>query len=259
MRSILRNWLKPLLPAAFVRQGKHAGRILASLKGTEQVFTEIYRNNQWGGADGEICSGGGSSGSGVAGVYQELMADQAVIHGFPNLDFVDLGCGDMAVGRSLIPLCNSFTGVDIVKYVVDRHQRDFDSDKVRFVHLDIIRDALPAGDVCFLRQVLQHLSNRQILAVLPKLAQYRLVYITEHVPTAAGWVPNLDKPHGRGIRLDQQSGVDLAAAPFNLPANEMQMVLEVPGNENGGVYDPGMIRTILYTPGNPSPGRQDVR
>lgn len=226
-----------------------ADRILARFKSTEEVFTRIYTNNEWGGAAGEICSGGGSTDEAAAAAYVEMILSQSQARGFKDRVFVDLGCGDMRIGARLIPHCRSYIGVDIVKYVVDRHQAEMGSDRVGFRHLDIIADDLPDGDVCFIRQVIQHLSNKQILGILPKLRKYQYVYITEHVPSdAAARIPNIDKPHGKGIRLDRNSGVDITQKPFNIPKSEVITVLEIRGNEVGQNVDPGLIRTVLYTP-----------
>ena len=221
-----------------------------SSKTTEEVFTDIYLNNRWGGNAGELCSGGGSHDDNIADAYCALIAGHAAEFGFGSAAFVDLGCGDMRIGRRLIPLCGSYTGVDVVKMLVQRHQDELASDSVGFHHLDITEDDLPDGDVCFVRQVLQHLSNDQILRILPKLAKYRYVYITEHVPSPGRkFSPNRDKPHGGEIRLDEGSGVDVTCHPFNLPAQDVVVVLEMEGPTFVGCDDPGVIRTVLYTPG----------
>jgi hypothetical protein len=222
---------------------------LDSTRDAEVVFTEIYRKNIWGGEFGTICSGGGSHESAVSGAYFSLMRSQAEAHGYASAVFVDLGCGDMAIGRELIPLCRTFVGVDVVGFVLELHRQELGADNVRFVRADIVADELPDGDVCFVRQVFQHLSNRQIAAVLPKLRKYRYVYITEHIPSSQEWVPNLDKRHGAGIRLAAASGIDLTAAPFGIDPDEIGIVLDVACLASGGSGDAGVIRTVLYTPG----------
>lgn len=227
-------------------------RLLAWLDSTrdaECVFTEIYRKNIWGGEPGTICSGGGSHESALSGAYLSLMRNRAREHDYASAIFVDLGCGDMVIGRALIPLCRRFIGVDVVGFVVERHQLEWAEENVRFVHTDIVTDELPDGDVCFIRQVFQHLSNRQIAAVLPKLRRYRHVYITEHIPSTRDWMPNRDKPHGAGIRLAAASGIDLTASPFAIDPDEIGIVLDVSCAVSGGHGDAGIIRTVLYTPG----------
>ena len=110
------------------------------------------------------------------------------------------------------------------------------------MHLNIVEDDLPEGDVCFVRQVFQHLSNGQIIRVLKKLKKYRGVYITEECPVKKNGVkPNLDKVHGADTRMHLNSGIFLSEAPFNLSKQALKVVLEVP-------YLAGVIRTILYKP-----------
>jgi hypothetical protein len=119
-----------------------------------------------------------------------------------------------------------------------------------FVHLDIVRDPLPDADVCFVRQVMQHLSNAQISRVIGALEKYRWVFITEHYPSDNdAIIPNVDKPHGSDIRLHDNSGVFLTAPPFEVPAQALTLVLEYPAVTWGSEEDPGVIRTFLYKPG----------
>ena len=94
----------------------------------------------------------------------------------------------------------------------------------------MIEDPLPDGDVCFVRQVLQHLSNDQILKILPKLAAYKYVFVTEHIPTRTkSYTPNVDNPHGPDVRLYWNSGVFLEQPPFSVPVSKMREILSVRG------------------------------
>ena len=152
--------------------------------------------------------------------------------------------------KRLLPLCSNYLGVDIVMPLIQRNQEKYGNATTRFLQLDIVGDELPGGDVCFVRQVLQHLSNEQISKVLSKLKQYKYVFITEHYPTENDAIkPNMDKPHGGDVRVCDNSGVYLAESPFDLPVQTLKHVLEVPGVGLGEGIDPGVIRTFLYKPG----------
>jgi SAM-dependent methyltransferase len=178
-----------------------------------------------------------------------MIATRAASDGFAGLRFVDLGCGDFRVGRQLLPLCSSYAGVDIVEPVVQHNQQTYGNPTTHFMHLDIVSSPLPQGDVCFVRQVLQHLSNAQISAVLAKLVAYRWVFITEHYPSDRhGVVPNKDKPHGGDIRAYDNSGVYLDEEPFSLPAGRLAKVLSVRGIGLSHGADQGEIVTYLYRP-----------
>lgn len=249
-RSLLRKLIPRSLLDRYGRYRRSRQRQVNSRRTAEEVFTKIYEQNAWGGTPGEFCSGTGSDDEHVVAAYVAAVSDAAARERFQGLSFVDLGCGDFRVGRQLMPLCSSYVGVDVVRPLVRRNQEKYGSATTRFVHLDIADDALPDGDVCLVRQVLQHLSNRQIANVLRKLDKYRWVLITEHYPTANdGIEPNRDKAHGGDVRVYDNSGVYLTEPPFGLPGRALEQILEVPGVGLGEDRDPGVIRTFLYRPG----------
>jgi len=224
-------------------------RLLDRFSGTEEIFTRIYRRNVWGGKDGEPCSGGGSTDASPVDGYVAMFREHSERFGFAGMRVVDLGCGDMRVGEKLLPFCGTYTGADVVAFLVEAHTQRFGSERIHFLHLDAVRDELPDGDVCLIRQVFQHMSNRQIARVLEKLGKYRYVYITEHVPRdGSGAIPNKDKPTGAGIRLERGSGVDVSAPPFDVPSRLVEVVLDITLPADGGAVDPGVIRTALYQP-----------
>jgi hypothetical protein len=111
---------------------------------------------------------------------------------------------------------------------------------VDFRSLDFIVDELPAGDIVFIRQVLQHLSNEQINRALQKLStHFKYLVLTEHLPGIPEFAPNLDKPAGPGIRTGLPSGIVLTKAPFNLKPYLERRLCHV-------AEDGGIIATTLY-------------
>jgi hypothetical protein len=172
---------------------------------TKQVFTKIYAEGAWG-KPRSLFSGTGSHVEALVKPYveaaQRALREIAAIEA-RKPDAVDLGCGDFSVGSLLLPLCGAYVGCDIVEpVVVANRERYPDAD---FRVLDITTDDPPAGDVVFIRQVLQHLSNAHITNVLPKLVRYKYLILTEHLPGRA-FIPNLDKMAGPHIRLVHNSG-----------------------------------------------------
>jgi hypothetical protein len=218
---------------------------------TEEVFTKIYELNKWGGIEGEFFSGEGTASNKVATAYISKVFEIAYCENFIDSTFVDLGCGDFSIGRRLLPLCRQYIGVDIVKPLIKRNQEKYEDTNIHFLHLNILEDELPEGNVCFIRQVFQHLSNREISIILPKLNKYRWVLITEHYPTDNNFIkPNLDKPHGADIRVYDNSGVYLTKPPFDLPEDTFKEILKVQGTGLWEGMDQGVIRTFLYKPNN---------
>lgn len=217
-------------------------------KSTADVFSSIYSSKQWGSA-GEFHSGAGTADGGVASPYVEAIRESLGRQGFTNTRFVDLGCGDFRIGSEIAPLSSSYIGGDVVPALVDHLNQTRKTDRISFKTVDMVHDALPEGDVCFIRQVLQHLSNEQIAKILPKLSQYRCVFITEHIPNRAKpYQPNINKAQGPDIRLYWNSGVFLDEPPFSLPADRLEEILTVPGTPVWKGEDPGEIVTWVYRP-----------
>lgn len=110
-----------------------------------------------------------------------------------------------------------YTGIDIVKPLIDKNNDLFGDEQINFECLNIIDDDLPDAELCLIRQVLQHLSNEQILKILQKIKKYKYVIITEHYPAESVTVRhNIDKPHGEDTRIIDNSAVYLDKPPFNL-------------------------------------------
>jgi SAM-dependent methyltransferase len=249
---MIKSFIKKMLPLFIIEQHRKVKRerqrVANKNSSVEKVFTDIYLNNKWGGAKGEFKSGSGSVDQTIVSRYVTMIYDMADSEGFRGLNFVDLGCGDFNIGQQLVALCAHYTGVDIVKPLVIRNQELFGNQHINFLHLNILDDDLPDGDVCFVRQVLQHLSNQQIGTLLAKLNKYKWVFITEHYPTDNdAIVPNKDKVHGGDIRIYDNSGVYLTLSPFQLSQSALCMVLDVPGSAVAS-GDRGVIRTFLYKP-----------
>ena len=107
--------------------------------------------------------------------------------------------------------------------------------------MDITYDQLPPGDVCFVRQVLQHLSNESILNFLKIIEnKYKYLVVTEHFPSSKNFVANLDKPNGPDVRLYDQSAVILTEPPFNL-----KVIKDINICETYSDSIEGMIKTKL--------------
>jgi hypothetical protein len=212
-----------------------------------EVFSEIYAGGQWGRGD-TFDSGSGSRGE-QARRYAEHIGNLLTELGARSV--VDIGCGDFRVAAQFADRVQTYHGVDVVPSLIRRNTERYGSDRVRFSALDAAVDPLPEGEVCLIRQVLQHLSNQQVAAILDQCRRYPAVVVTEHwpAPTARGRA-NRDKPHGLDTRLDSGSWVDITAPPFDCaPVTE---TLRVAAEEY--LYHPGeTIRTHLWRPGGYPP------
>lgn len=116
-------------------------------------------------------------------------------------------------------------------------------DHVQFLCRDAGEDELPDGGVCFVRWVLQHLSNDRIPQFLKNLEKFEYAIITEHIPTAQKLRElNVDKVTGGSIRIAKGSGVYPEEVPFHFRAGHSVKLLEASGGDEGG-----MIVTTCYT------------
>lgn len=190
-----RSLAKSLLPRPVVdriRRLEHANRfrILDDLDDNAAIFSAVYQHGMWGGGRGVFYSGHGSHDDAVVGPYVDVVS--AFLTPLPaKPSVVDLGCGDFAVGSKLRDFCAGYIVCDVVPELVERNQAAFGGD---FRCLDIARDDLPAGDVVFLREVLQHLDNESIKIVVDRLASYRWAVITELVPTGRSCRTSTSRP-----------------------------------------------------------------
>jgi hypothetical protein len=240
----VKSLAKALLPKPLLELIRRRRRDRKSMvnrgRSVREVFSRIYREGEWGPG---YSSGSGSANAGIVGPYVALISAHLESLDREKTVVVDLGCGDFQVGRHFTSLCASYQAVDVVPDLIERHRASGHGAHVAFHCLDMIEDELPGGDVCFVRQVLQHLSNAQIQKILPRLGKYRTVFITEHYPSGDALVPNVDKVHGADIRLYSNSAVCLDAPPFNLRREAMQVVLEGAAQRGPDGEDAGVIRT----------------
>jgi len=248
MKELIKKWIGPKNMSRF-RLIKRAFRGRSKTQNLQSVFSGIYSCQGWGGKAGSLYSGEGSSLERIVGPYVECI--QSLLSKLPEdmRHVVDLGCGDFEVGRRYAGLCTSYTGVDIVPDIITLNQQRYGNNQLFFRHCDITRDPLPAGRICLIRQVLQHLSNKNIETVLKKISGFDLVVVTEHYPRPEYLVrKNIDKEDGAEVRAVYGSGVYLDAPPFRLQGRCLNKLLEVEGSDLGTDVHPGLIIAYSFRP-----------
>jgi SAM-dependent methyltransferase len=229
------NWLLAIRARHNIRKSE-GGKIDLPLK---NIFDQIYKEKRWG-SEFDFNSGSGSHNPVVIDGYVQVVKN--FLQGFnqkPNV--IDLGCGDFVVGSNIRPFCKEYIACDIVDDLIERNKQKYKNLNVEFRCLNMVDEALPDGDIVFLRQVLQHLNNEQIKKILPKLQKYKFLVLTEHLPKVKKFSPNVDIPAGPHIRLGANSGIVLTDPPFNLKFINSEEILRV---DDG--YNSGFIQTIVY-------------
>jgi hypothetical protein len=228
IRRLARKTLPEALAQRLIRW--RSTRFMQAMAGqpSEEIFAEIYRRGMWGGSasSNRFYSGRGSHIPEIVEPY--FNAVTTFLESFDVApDVVDLGCGDFAVGSRLRPKCGRYVACDIVPELIAHNSKTFAGLDVDFRVLNMATGALPDGDIAFIRLVMQHMSNAEIAALLPKLrAKYRYLVITEQVP-GGDFTPNADKAPGVDIRIAVGSGIVLTAPPFALAPIEKRVLCEV--------------------------------
>lgn len=207
---------------------------------TKDAMEQVYRMNLWGGKATDFYSGVGSHKPEIVDPYIAVV--RSFLSSFKSpLVVCDLGCGDFNVGKELVRHTKNYVGVDIVADLIARNKEKYKEENLEFHCLDIAVDDVPPGDCALLRQVLQHLSNLEVQSIVGKLAHFKYVVLTEHLPNG-DFVPNIDIISGQGIRLKKRSGINLLAPPFNFKVMEDKQLLSVALEEGKGV-----LQTTLYS------------
>ncbi|TVZ15654.1 methyltransferase family protein [Maribacter sp. MAR_2009_72] len=204
---------------------------------TKAAMEQVYAMQLWGENGTAFYSGEGSHLPNIVTPYIEVVS--SFLGSFERpLRVCDLGCGDFNIGSTLVAYTVHYIAIDIVESLIVHNQKTFLQENLEFHCLDIAVDPLPKADCAVVRQVLQHLSNQEIQQIVEKLAQYRYVLLTEHLPDQE-FEPNKDIISGQGIRLKNHSGVDLLAPPFNFKVKKETQLLSLPVAK-------GKIVTKLY-------------
>jgi len=206
---------------------------------TKDAMAQIYEMNLWGGVNKEFYSGEGSHDPDLVDPYIKAVA--TFLNSFDEpITVCDLGCGDFNVGKELVKHTKHYTAIDIVPALIQRNRERFRLKGLEFQCLNIAKDKLPSADCALVRQVLQHLSNKEVENILAKLAHFKYVILTEHLPEGE-FEPNKDIISGQGTRLKIRSGLDVFSAPFNFKVKEKNQLASVILDDGRGI-----IKTSLY-------------
>ena len=126
----------------------------------EARFTKIYDKAIWGkNYKGEGGSGKGDGTSPDSTHYVKLIINFIQDNNIKTV--CDIGAGDWKFSR-FIPWAQmgiTYTGVDVVKSVVDSNNEEHSSDYVSFVHGDILTFDCSGYDLVLIKDVLQHFKD----------------------------------------------------------------------------------------------------
>tara|TARA_B100001250_G_C19729578_1_gene757795 strand:+ start:75 stop:1250 length:1176 start_codon:yes stop_codon:yes gene_type:complete len=142
-----------------------------------KIFSYIYDNNIWNNGNGG--SGEGSSIENNINTYIPFLKDFIKKNNIKKV--VDLGCGDWQSSNLIYDnLDINYTGYDIYEKIIKKNKSDYP--QYNFIHLDFIHNTniLENGDLCIIKDVLQHLCNKDINNLLQYLVnskKYKYIMI----------------------------------------------------------------------------------
>ena len=140
----------------------------------ENIFTHIYNSNEWGNNKNNNYSGSSGSGSAIHFNIKYIKILKQLIKDYSINTIVDLGCGDFRIGRLIYDNLNiSYTGYDTYKKIIDYHKSKSLPSKYTFKHLDFYKykESIKEGDLCILKDVIQHWSTEEIYLFLDYLTE----------------------------------------------------------------------------------------
>jgi SAM-dependent methyltransferase len=150
-----------------------------------EIFTNIYENNTWGKNSSYDLSYKGTSGDGSTIQYNinyYIPCIKQFIDKYNIKKVIDLGCGDWQSSHLIYQNTNvNYIGYDAYKKICDNNNKNYP--QYKFIHLDFIKDKnlLENGDLCIIKDVLQHLCNKDINDLLEYITtnnKYKYIIIT---------------------------------------------------------------------------------
>jgi SAM-dependent methyltransferase len=170
------------------------------------AFEKVYATNEWGHGSGE-----GSAPKHTRGYVKFL---QQFLKQYQIRSVVDMGCGDWQFSRFIDWTGIHYRGYDLVRSVIENNQKHFAKPGIEFFRYEGNFDELPQADLLITKDVLQHLSQENIMRFLPTINRYPRCLIT-----------NCVNPHGPTLNKDIQDGefryLDLRLPPFGVTAEEV--------------------------------------
>jgi hypothetical protein len=141
----------------------------------EEVFTAVYERNEWGNNNNPHYNGSSGTGSTInynKDSYVPFLKKFIIDNNIKNV--VDLGCGDFICGKLIYDdLDILYTGYDAYKKVIDYNSKQHSLPKYSFINLDFCnnKENIINGEVCILKDVIQHWSLNNIYEFLDYLVE----------------------------------------------------------------------------------------
>jgi hypothetical protein len=142
---------------------------------SREVFTGIYKNHVWGlGTADSPLSGDGSTPDN-ARPYVDFV--KFLLAKYKINSVLDFGHGDWAMGRDYDFSNVSYLGVDVADEISAKLMKSHGSENRRFMQVPEDIEVLPIADLVITKEVLQHLSNSEIIRILEAFRPFKHIVI----------------------------------------------------------------------------------
>lgn len=174
-------------------------------KSTQEVFTDIYKENAW-------CGKASRSGAG-----SDIDQTRIIAHELPILfsefrisTLLDIPCGDFHWMRNVDLSGIDYTGADVVDELIMVNTQLYARDGVRFQKINLLKDHLPKAHLVLCRDCLVHFSFEDILHALANICNSDIEFLlTTTFP---------ERKENRDIATGQWRVLNLEVTPFVLPS-----------------------------------------
>jgi SAM-dependent methyltransferase len=189
-----------------------------------QVFETIYQHGLWGkNSLGEGTSGFGST---LIQGWNFILTVQYLLNTQNIQKIVDVGCGDWVLAREIDWGNRNYLGVDIVKSVIEKNQKQYSSKNINFLHANAIESLVPKCDLIICRDVLVHLPLKAIAQMIHLFKKSGSTYL---LTTSFS-----NRTSNNEIVTGLWRPINLMAPPFNLCTPEFLFTEDC--IECGGAY-----------------------
>lgn len=194
----------PVQMQRLIRKNIFHKRDMFPYKNDTDVFSTIYKSRFWN--SDESYSGGGSHINTTKTIREKL---PVLWHQYEVKTFLDVPCGDYNWMKEVEKDNIVYIGGDIVKEIIEENNKKYRQKNVSFEVLDITKDIIPAVDMIFCKDCLQHLSYENVFKALKnfKKANSKYLLTTSYPLTVSNW----------DINDGDYRPLNLRIKPFYLP------------------------------------------